>query len=136
MAIGRTWPAIGRAIVLLTLASALLFASALSDRKAWAQQPAAEASSVESIKKSLDQIEEALGGDDITPDTLAGFRQTLNSAMDALRAKIEELEPRVQEAQERLQQLGPAPAKDAPAESPEMAKEREEHTTQFSELDG
>ena len=136
MAIGRTWPAIGRAIVLLTLAGALLFASALSDRNAWAQQPAAEASSVETIKKSLDEIEEALGGDDITADTLAGFRQTLNSAMDALRAKIEELEPRVQEAQERLQQLGPAPAKDAPAEIPEMAKEREEHTTQFSDLDG
>ena len=90
---------------------------------------------MESIKKSLDEIEQALGGDDITADTLGGFRQTLNSAMDELRAKVDELEPRAREAEERLKQLGPAPAKDAPAEK-EIADQREELTSSFNELDG
>ena len=134
MAIRRTWLAIGKGFALLMLTSALLVAGAVPQRDAWAQP--SEAPSVDSIKKSLDEIEQALGGDDITPDTLAGFRQTLNAAMDALRAKIEELEPRVRDAQERLQQLGPAPAKDAPAESQEIADQRKELTTEFSDLDG
>ena len=85
MAIRRTWLAIGRGVALLMLTSALLIAGAVSERAAWAQP--AEAPSVESIKKSLDEIEQALGGDDITADTLGGFRQTLNSAMDALPRK-------------------------------------------------
>jgi potassium-dependent mechanosensitive channel len=134
MAIRRTWLAIGRGFALLILTSALLVAGAVPGRDAWAQP--AEAPSVESLKKSLDEIEQTLGGDDITADTLAGFRQTLNSAADALRAKIEELEPRAREAQERLEQLGPAPAKDAPAESQDIADQRRELTTEFSDLDG
>jgi potassium-dependent mechanosensitive channel len=134
MAIRRTWLAIGRGVALLMLTSALLVAGAVPGRDAWAQP--AEAPSVESLKKSLDEIEQTLGGDDITADTLAGFRQTLNSAADALRAKIEELEPRAREAQERLEQLGPAPAKDAPAESQDIADQRRELTTEFSDLDG
>jgi potassium-dependent mechanosensitive channel len=134
MAIRRTWLAIGRGFALLIVTSALLVAGAVPGRDAWAQP--AEAPSVESLKKSLDEIEQTLGGDDITADTLAGFRQTLNSAADALRAKIEELEPRAREAQERLEQLGPAPAKDAPAESQDIADQRRELTTEFSDLDG
>ena len=128
MAIRRTW------LTILMLTSALLVAGAVPQRVAWAEP--AEAPSVESIKKSLDEIEQALGGDDIKADTLAGFRQTLNSALDALRAKIEDLEPRIRDVQERLQQLGPAPAKDAPAESREIADQRRELTTEFSDLDG
>jgi potassium efflux system protein len=137
MAIGRTWLVLERAVILLTLTGSLLFAGALSGGGAWAQQQqSAEADSVEAIKKSLDEIEAALGRDDVTSEALAGFRQTLNAATDVLKEKIDYLEPRVQEAQERLQQLGPAPAKDAPAESPEIASQREELTTQFSDLDG
>ena len=134
MTIRRTWIAIGRQFVLWAITSAFLASGAALDKAAWAET--SEPPSLESIKSSLDEIESSVGSDEITAEALAGFRQTLNTATDALRAKIDELEPRTRDAEERLKQLGPAPAKDAPPESADIANEREELTKQFSELDG
>ena len=125
---------IWRQFVLWTLTGALLFASAGFDRSAWAQS--SEEPSIEDIKKSLDEIESAVDSEDITSETLAGFRDKLNSATDILRKKIDWLEPRAREAEDRLKELGPAPAKDAPAESAEIASQREELTSQFNDVDG
>src|SRR4249919_1127236 len=125
---------IWRQFVLWTLAGALLFASAGFDRSAWAQS--SEEPSLEDIKKSLDEIEAAVDSEDITAETLAGFRDKLNSATDILRKKIDWLEPRAKEAEDRLKELGPAPAKDAPAESAEIAGQRKELTDQFNDVDG
>jgi len=118
-----------------SLAAALVFAGALLAANARAE-PAAEGPSLEQIKTTLDQIEEAAGRDDVAQEALVELRQKLNTATDALRDKIDDLEPRAREAEERLKQLGPAPAKDAPPESKEIADQREELTTSFSELDG
>ena len=125
---------IWRQFVLWTLAGALLFASAGFDRGAWAQS--SEEPSLEDIKKSLDEIESTVDSEDITGETLAGFRDKLNSATDILRKKIDWLEPRAREAEDRLKELGPAPAKDAPPESTEIASQREELTAQFNDVDG
>ena len=125
---------IWRQFVLWTLAGALLFASAGFDRSAWAQS--SEEPSLEDIKKSLDEIESTVDSEDITGETLAGFRDKLNSATDILRKKIDWLEPRAREAEDRLKELGPAPAKDAPPESAEIASQREELTAQFNDVDG
>jgi potassium-dependent mechanosensitive channel len=134
MTIRRILLALGRQAVFWTVAGAFLVSAAALDNAARAES--SEAPSLESIKSSLDEIEAAVGGDDVTAETLAGFRQTLNTAADALRDMIDELEPRTREAEERLKQLGPAPAKDAPPESADIVHEREELTKQFSELDG
>src|SRR5262249_7265200 len=64
------------------------------------------------------------------------LRPKINAAADALRANIDDIEPRVQEASERVKQLGPAPAKDAPPEAPEVVAEREELVKNFAELEG
>ena len=125
---------IWRQFVLWTLTGALLFASAGFDRSAWAQS--SEEPSLEDIKKSLDEIESTVDSEDITGETLAGFRDKLNSATDILRKKIDWLEPRAREAEDRLKELGPAPAKDAPPESAEIASQREELTAQFNDVDG
>jgi potassium-dependent mechanosensitive channel len=125
---------IWRQFVLWTLTGALLFASAGFDRSAWAQS--SEEPSIEDIKKSLDEIEATVDSEDITGETLAGFRDKLNSATDILRKKIDWLEPRAREAEDRLKELGPAPAKDAPAESTEIASQRQELTAQFNDVDG
>ncbi|MGZ3311354.1 MAG: hypothetical protein ACXU8R_22835, partial [Xanthobacteraceae bacterium] len=78
MTIGRTRSGIWRQLVLWTLAAAvLLIASAVFERNAWAES--GEEPSVEEIKKSLDEIEAAVDSEDITAETLAGFRDTLNS---------------------------------------------------------
>ena len=123
-----------RQLAFLGLAVALLVAGALPGGRAWAEP--AEEPSLESIKTTLDEIEEAVGRDDVTQETLVELRQKLNATADTLRGKIDELEPRVNEAEERLKQLGPAPAKDAPPESQEIADQRKELTESFSELDG
>jgi potassium-dependent mechanosensitive channel len=121
-------------LVFWRLTGALLVAVALLAGPARAEP--AEPPSLESIKTTLDEIEEAVGRDDVTQEALVELRQKLNTAADALRSKIDDLEPRVGEAEERLKQLGPPPAKDAPAETKEIADQREQLTKSFSELDG
>ena len=134
MAIGRIQPGLWRQFVLWTLTAALLLATVGFERKAWAE--AGEEPSIEELKKSLDEIEAAIDSEDITAETLAGFRDKLNSATDILRKKIDWLEPRAKEAEDRLKELGPAPAKDAPAESTEIAGQRKELTDEFNDIDG
>jgi small-conductance mechanosensitive channel len=134
MAIGRIQPGLWRQFVLWTLTAALLFATVGFERKAWAE--GGEEPSLEELKKSLDEIEAAVDSEDITAETLAGFRDKLNSATDILRKKIDWLEPRAKEAEDRLKELGPAPAKDAPAESAEIAGQRKELTDEFNDVDG
>src|SRR5262249_39047597 len=129
--ITRTWI---RLFALLTVAGLLLVAGALPRGQAWAEP--AEGPSLESIKTTLDEIEELVGRDDVTQEALVEARQKLNTAADALRGKIDELEPRTQEAEQRLKQLGPALAKDAPPEAQEVADQRKELTESFNELDG
>ena len=134
MAIGRIQPGLWRQFVLWTLTAALIVAAVGFERKAWAE--AGEEPSIEELKKSLDEIEAAVDSEDITAETLAGFRDKLNSATDILRKKIDWLEPRAKEAEDRLKELGPAPAKDAPAESTEIAGQRKELTDEFNDIDG
>jgi potassium-dependent mechanosensitive channel len=92
--------------------------------------------SVESIKVTIEQIEQAVGRDEATAEELAEARQKLNAAADGLRAKIEELEPRLHEIEERFKELGPAPEKDEPPESAEIAKQRQELTASLGEVEG
>ncbi len=134
MRIERIWLALGRQAVFWAVAGALLVAAAAVETPARAES--SEPPSLETIKSSLDAIESAVDSEDATAETLAGFRQTLTIATDTLRAKIDELQPRVSEIEQRLKQLGPAPAKEAPPENPDIATEREELTKQFSEMDG
>jgi small-conductance mechanosensitive channel len=133
----------GRAVRAIDLAHILigifLLAAPGPATSARAQTPQAEpapAQALESIKTSVDEIEAAIDREDITAEALADLREKLNATTETLHARIDELEPKAREAEERLKQLGPAPAKDAPPESPEIANEREELTASFSELDG
>src|SRR5262249_14681280 len=95
-----------RRLAFWSLAAGLLVAGALLATNARAE-PAAEGPSLEVIKTTLDQIEEAAGRDDVSQEALVELRQKLNTATDALRDKIDDLEPHVREAEERLKQLGP-----------------------------
>jgi potassium-dependent mechanosensitive channel len=134
MHIGNTLSSFWRKSTFLLLLGAALVACAGFATKAAAQS--SEPPSLEEIKSSVDEIEQAVARPDITAEELAGLRQKLNSAADALRANIDDLEPRVQDADERVKQLGPPPAKDAPPEAPDIAADREELAKNFGELDG
>src|SRR5262245_25623269 len=115
-------------------AALIVYALVAEMSPAWAQP--SEQPSLESIKATVEEIEQAVGREDVTSEALAEARQRLNAAADALRANIDELEPRLNEVEERLKQLGPAPEKDEPAEAPEIAKQRVELTTALAEVEG
>ena len=66
------WPAIGRHLVLCLLLGAWLLAGVGQNREAWGQQPS-DAASLEAIKTTLDEIETALGGENVTAESLAGL---------------------------------------------------------------
>ena len=135
----RAVPEVARHLCFRTLIVVVLASGAGVATAAWAEGSQSEpspASVLESIKTSVDEIEAALGREDITAEELAGVREKLNTTTDSLHTRIDELEPKAHKAEERLKQIGPAPAKDAPPESAEIAKEREELTASFSELDG
>jgi small-conductance mechanosensitive channel len=119
---------------LFVCAGLALAASAIAMSPASAEE--ADQPSVESIKATIEQIEQAVGREEASAEELAEARQKLNAAADGLRAKIEELEPRLREIEERLKELGPAPEKDEPPESAEIAKQRQELATSLAEVDG
>jgi potassium efflux system protein len=138
MAIGRERPTIGREFARWIVAGAFLLAGALAGTglvsPAWAET--SDATSLETIKSSLDEIETAVGREDVSAEALADLRQRLITATDVLKDKIADLEPRVSDVEERLKQLGPAPAKDAPPETAEITSQREDLAATFAELDG
>lgn len=130
----RGWPGVLRRLGVSILLALLLACFGASTPRA--QSEAAEPASLESARATLDEVEAAIAREDITSDALAGLRQNLNAAIDTIRGKIGELEPKAGEIEERLKQLGPAPAKDAPPETPETASERENLTAEFAEHNG
>ena len=124
---------IWRQFVLWTLTGALLFANAGFDG----------APGLKQLRRAFDRRHQEVAGRDrgrgrqrgYNGETLAGFRDTLNSAADILRKKIDWLEPRAREAGDRLKELGPARPR-TPAEHAEIASQREELTAQFNDVDG
>jgi septal ring factor EnvC (AmiA/AmiB activator) len=100
MTLRHCWLAIARRLAFCGLVGALLLAIPAFAGTAWAE--AAEASPVDSIKTSLDEIEATIAREDVTAETLAGLRQSLNTAIETIRTKTDELEPRVRELDERL----------------------------------
>jgi potassium efflux system protein len=136
MTIWRAARRIGRGLVVCAVTGLFLQVVVGLALAIQARADSTDTTSLEGLRTQLDEIEAALGRDDTTPEALAGLRAKLNAATDALRANIDELEPRAHEVEERLKQLGPAPGKDAPPETTEIAAERAELTRSFGDLDG
>ncbi len=111
-------------------------AQAAAEAERAAPGAAPQLAKLEPLRSQLDDVQEALRQEHLPPDTLAKLRQTTLSVAQTLAEHIAALEPRVADVQARLKQLGPAPAKDAPAEAAPVAAEREQLNRVFSNLDG
>jgi potassium-dependent mechanosensitive channel len=85
------------------------------------------------FKSQLDQIESSLGGRALTDDALRQLRDQTDVVAGEVEKIIEQLSPRADAIKARLDQLGSKPAAGAPPESPEIAKERDERQSEFSE---
>lgn len=97
--------------------------------------PAAARGKVDSIKKELTQIESVLTNPNATDAELQRQRLRLQPLLDQIRTLTEEQVPRFEQAKTRLDQLGPKPDAKAPAETAEVAREREAREKGFAEAD-
>jgi small-conductance mechanosensitive channel len=119
----------------LVAAAALLVA--LPD---WAPQAQAASSmprlaELEPTRLLLDQVEASLRREGLPLRVLAELARTIGSVRDQLGARIDELDPQLAEVDQRLRQLGPAPPRDGPPESPEIAAERQQLMQSYREID-
>jgi potassium efflux system protein len=109
-------------LVVLTLATAAL-----------AQQ--APLVGIDPIRAALDQIEQTSRQTGLGVQALTDLSQRISPLRDQMREKLTDLEPRLADLDARLKGLGAAPAKDAPAEDPQIAAERGRLTQQRGEVD-
>ena len=119
----------------LILCALLIALAAPAPGMAQTAEPSGQAA-LDALKTALEQVEAALGREDIGADALGELRRTLTDRADAIRARVDEIQPQAGDLEARLKQLGPPPAKDAPPESPETAAEREQLTQNFADADG
>ncbi|WP_186420212.1 DUF3772 domain-containing protein [Bosea sp. CS1GBMeth4] len=119
--------------------AAMLFALALLlvPLAALAQpaDPASARARLDSVRGELSQIEASLTNPDVSDAELQRQRLRLQPLVDQLRILTDEQAPRTEQAKLRLEQLGAKPDANAPAETPDVARERETRTRAFAEAD-
>ncbi len=86
------------------------------------------------FKSQLDQIESSLGGGRaLSDDALRQLRDQTDAVAGEVEAISGQLSPRADAIKARLDQLGPKPAAGAPAESADVARERDERQAELNE---
>ena len=100
-----------------------------------AQAPNAAAQKLDSVRATIEQIEQTLARPNLSDAALLELRANLEPLNATLKTALEELTPRQDAAREQLEQLGPKPADKAPPEAPAVAAERETLQKQFEEAD-
>ncbi|TCR67325.1 small-conductance mechanosensitive channel [Bosea sp. BK604] len=90
---------------------------------------------LENARGELAQIEGTLANIEASDADLQRQRARLQPLLDQLRRLVDEQGPRADQAKLRLEQLGPKPDAKAPAESADVATERETREKAFAEAD-
>jgi potassium efflux system protein len=116
--------------LLALVAAAGLFAPALAQ-----ESPADIRTRLETIRSVFDYVESGITASSRRSE-LARLRDAIEPLRSELKQKIEGLEPRLAEIETRIKTMGPAPAKDAPAEDAGMADQRKQIGAQQAEIDG
>jgi small-conductance mechanosensitive channel len=98
--------------------------------------PPTPLSTLDPIRLSLDQIEQAVGREGMTDSALMQTRASLEPLRDDLRAATDTFQNRFNDVDIRLKQLGDAPKDGAPPEEPTIAAERVRLQQRHAELDG
>lgn len=97
--------------------------------------PASARARLDSVRGELSQIEASLTNPNVSDAELQRQRLRLQPLVDQLRILTDEQAPRTEQAKLRLEQLGAKPDANAPAETPDVARERETRTRAFAEAD-
>lgn len=119
------------------LAALALLVVLLVSGQSWAQatgQPPIRGR-LDSARSELTQIEGTLANVNAGDADLQRHRARLQPLHAQLQQIVEEQTPRFEQARQRLEQLGPKPDAKAPAESADVASEREAREKAFAEAD-
>lgn len=117
---------------------ALLGAAALLAQPALAQTQQSNADirvRLETIGSVFEYVESGITANSRRSE-LTRLRDAIEPLRNELSQTIERLEPRLAEIETRVKALGPAPAKDAPAEDAGIAEQRRQLGVQQAEIDG
>jgi small-conductance mechanosensitive channel len=85
---------------------------------------------------ALTEVEKALQRISESEEELADLRARVEGVLDSTTQTAETLRPALAAVRSQIEKLGPAPAKDAPAEAPEVAAERDRLTGLAGTFDG
>ncbi|WP_426702753.1 DUF3772 domain-containing protein [Rhodanobacter sp. Col0626] len=122
-------------LLLLTFGGTPLHAQA-SDQPPPANAPAATpAQTLDALGKQLDAVRAALKSKDSDAPPLADLRNNALNVQDRTRQLASGLSPQMAALQAQLTVLGPAPAKGAPAEAPEVSAQRRQLNKASTDLD-
>lgn len=122
-------------LLLLTLGGGSLHAQT-SDQPPAANAPAATpAQTLDNLGKQLDAVKAALKSKDSDLPPLADLRGSALNVQDQARQLAGSLSPQMAALQAQLTVLGPAPAKGAPAEAPEVSAQRRQLNKASADLD-
>ncbi|HVI27117.1 DUF3772 domain-containing protein [Hansschlegelia sp.] len=94
-----------------------------------------EPGAIDAARADLDRIEARLADPNIKDADLATLRSRIDPLVLSVDSAITELSPQLDAADQRLAQMGPKPAEGAPAESPDVAREREAQTAARQKID-
>ncbi|HYS47342.1 MAG TPA: DUF3772 domain-containing protein [Xanthobacteraceae bacterium] len=119
----------GACALAMLLAAAVL---APASRAQPAPEPAAASLAAEKLK--LDEIEAASGRESLSDQALADLRRDAAAVRADLRGRAAEIEAERAAVDARLKDLGPPPARDAAAEAPAVAAERDQLSRHKAEL--
>jgi small-conductance mechanosensitive channel len=123
-------------LLLLTLGGTSLHAQNTDQPTAVNAPAATPAQTLDSLSKQLDAVRVALkskNSQDVPP--LADLRNSALNVQDQARQLASNLSPQMAALQAQLTVLGPAPAKGAPAEAPEVSTQRRQLNKASADLD-
>jgi len=100
-----------------------------------AQDQGAPGAALDQARAQLDQIEATLKRDNLDDRTLSDMRDQIEPLSLAIGQAVTALAPQLASADARLEQIGPKPADGAPAESPDVVKERDAQTAARQKID-
>ena len=130
-------------ILLAAPLMAVLFAGVLEAQTSPPAQPSAQAAlppevaaALNKMTSSLAEAEKALQQLTEFEEELSGLRMKVEEVLDDTTQTAELLRPQLAAVKSQIEKLGQAPAKDAPAEAPEMAAERARLATLAAAYDG
>lgn len=109
--------------------------SSFAQTAAASPDPGSARARLDAVRSELAQIETTLASPDATDAELQRQRIRLQPSLDQLRVIVDEQTPRVDQAKLRLDQLGPKPEASAPAESAEIARDREARAKAYADAD-